>query len=74
MIDGDLAYGRDSLVKKLTDAADHERLEPLLAWGKPMLLDTNYQAGESGSEPPPQLAELRAALIEEYPPVGPIFA
>jgi 5-methylthioadenosine/S-adenosylhomocysteine deaminase len=74
MIDGDLAYGRDSLVKKLTDSADHDRLEPLLAWGKPMLLDTNYQAGEPGSEPPPQLAELRAALIEEYPPVGPIFA
>jgi 5-methylthioadenosine/S-adenosylhomocysteine deaminase len=74
MIDGDLAYGRDTLVRKLTDSGDHDRLEPLLAWGKPMLLDTSYRAGEQDSEAPPQLSALRAALIEEYPPVGPIFA
>ena len=73
MIDGDLAYGRDSWITQLAAPDDRERLQPLLAWGKPMLLDTSYSAGQA-DEPPPTLAELRAALIDEYPPVGPIFA
>jgi hypothetical protein len=39
-----------------------------------MLLDTSYRAGEQEGEAPPQLSALRTALIQEYPPVGPIFA
>jgi hypothetical protein len=38
-----------------------------------MLLDTSYVAGAADEEPP-RLSELRAALIAEYPQVGPILA
>jgi hypothetical protein len=38
-----------------------------------VLLDTSYTAEEADQEQPP-LAQLRADLIAEYPPVGPIFA
>jgi hypothetical protein len=38
-----------------------------------MLLDTSYTAAASDEEQP-RLSELRAALIAEYPQVGPIFA
>ena len=47
MIDGDLPYGRADWLEALTDPADRERLEPLIAWGKRMLLDT------SPPRPPP---------------------
>jgi 5-methylthioadenosine/S-adenosylhomocysteine deaminase len=73
MIDGDLAYGRADWLGELTDAADRERLEPLIAWGKPVLLDASYTASTADGEAP-RLAELRAALIKEYPQVGPILA
>jgi hypothetical protein len=54
--------------------ADHvTRLEPLLAWGKQMLLDTSY-AVRPGQDPPPTLAQLRQSLIAKYPQVGSIFA
>jgi 5-methylthioadenosine/S-adenosylhomocysteine deaminase len=72
MIGGNLVYGRADWLPGLSPDADPERLEPLLAWGKPMLLDTSYTAAEVDEEPP-RLSELRAALIEEYPQVGPIF-
>ncbi len=49
------------------------RLEPRLAWGKPMLLDTSYTAAESPDEQL-RLSKFRSALIDEYPQVGPIFA
>jgi 5-methylthioadenosine/S-adenosylhomocysteine deaminase len=73
MIDGDLAYGRADWMTDLVAESDHERLESVIAWGKPMLLDTSYTAEPSDEEQPP-LATLRADLITEYPPVGPIFA
>jgi 5-methylthioadenosine/S-adenosylhomocysteine deaminase len=73
MIDGDLAYGRADWMTKLTADADHERLEPLIAWGQPMLLDASYTAGETDKDIP-KLSKLRADLIKAYPPVGPIFA
>jgi 5-methylthioadenosine/S-adenosylhomocysteine deaminase len=73
MIDGDLAYGRADWMATLIDASDHDRLELLNAWGKPMLLDTSYRASPR-PDPPPTLAELRDQLIKEYPQVGPIFA
>ncbi len=74
MIDGDLAYGRADWLEKLTDSADTELLEPLIAWGKRMLLDTTYRAGETDGDALPRLAKLREDLIREYPQVGPIFA
>jgi 5-methylthioadenosine/S-adenosylhomocysteine deaminase len=75
MIDGDLAYGRETRVRELAGDADVERLEPVIAWGKPMLLDTSYRAAASDDdEPLPSLGALRDALIGQYPQVGPIFA
>ena len=71
-IGGDLSYGRaDWITAVAPDAA--ERLEGVVAWGRQMLLDTAYTVGPPG-ETPPTLAELRAALIANYPPLGPIFA
>jgi cytosine/adenosine deaminase-related metal-dependent hydrolase len=73
MIDGDLSYGRSDWLEELAEPDDRERLEPQIAWGKPMSLDTSY-AVRVGDEENPTLTELRAALINEYPQVGPIFA
>lgn len=74
MVDGDLAYGRQDWMLGLTKEADHERLEPLIAWGQEMRLDASYTAGEAPKQEVPKLSQLRADLIKEYPPVGPIFA
>jgi len=73
MIGGKLVYGRAEWMPGLGAFVDLERVEPLIAWGKPMLLDTSYTAAVSDEEQP-RLSELRAALIAEYPQVGPIFA
>jgi 5-methylthioadenosine/S-adenosylhomocysteine deaminase len=73
MIGGNLVYGRADWLAALSPEADQGRLEPLLAWGTPMLLDTSYTAAEDSDEQP-RLSELRSALIAEYPQVGPIFA
>lgn len=72
-IDGDLAYGRADWLSDLADPAQADGLEPLIAWGKRMLLDTSY-AARPGSPASPRLAKLRADLIEHYPQLGPIFA
>jgi 5-methylthioadenosine/S-adenosylhomocysteine deaminase len=72
-IGGDLAYGRADWVSTLADPSDTDRLEPVIAWGREMLLDTSYTA-ETATETPPTLAELRTALVDAYPRVGPIFA
>ncbi len=74
MVDGDLAYGNADWLTALADPADKDRLEPVLAWGKPMLLDTSYRVRPSGAEKPPTLGQLQTALIAQYPQVGPIFA
>jgi cytosine/adenosine deaminase-related metal-dependent hydrolase len=77
ILGGDVAYGRASWVRTLAGvargAADPGRTEALVAWGKHVLVDTSYSVRTPGAEPP-RLAELRARLIERYPPVGPIFA
>jgi 5-methylthioadenosine/S-adenosylhomocysteine deaminase len=73
MIGGKLVYGHAQWMPALGAFVDQERVEPLIAWGKPMLLDTSYTAAASDEEQP-RLSELRAALIAEYPQVGPIFA
>ena len=64
MIDGDLTYGRADLMRELAGAIAGARVEPLLAWGKPMLLDTSYMVKPDGTQAP-TLAELRAQLIGE---------
>jgi 5-methylthioadenosine/S-adenosylhomocysteine deaminase len=76
LIGGDLVYGRADLLSSLADPADAgraARLEPLRAWGKPMLLDTRYRAGAAAADEP-RFADVRAALITQYPQVGPVFA
>ena len=73
MIDGDLAYGSETRMRKLADPDRQDGLELQIAWGKRMLLDTSYQA-HPGPEAVPKLSELRAELIEHYKPIGPIFA
>jgi 5-methylthioadenosine/S-adenosylhomocysteine deaminase len=72
MIGGDLSYGRSDWMLALADPADHARLQPLIAWGQPMLLDTGF-AAHTAQTPAPTLADLRAELIAQYPQVGPIF-
>ena len=72
MIGGDIPYGRADWVQALTAPEQHEKLEALIAWGQPMLLDTSFAAIPQGI--PPRLEELRAELIKNYPQVGPIFA
>jgi 5-methylthioadenosine/S-adenosylhomocysteine deaminase len=71
MIGGDIPYGRADWIQDLTPADQHQRLEALIAWGQPMLLDTSFAAIPQGI--PPTLEELRAELIKNYPQVGPIF-
>jgi hypothetical protein len=71
MIGGDLAYGRADWMQALSDPGEHARLQPLIAWGQPMLLDTGYAMHQRG--PSPTLADLRRELIAAYPQVGPIF-
>jgi 5-methylthioadenosine/S-adenosylhomocysteine deaminase len=72
MIGGNLVYGRADWLSALSPSGQ-DQIEPLLAWGKPMILDTSYAAAAAADEQP-RLSELRSALIAEYPQVGPIFA
>jgi cytosine/adenosine deaminase-related metal-dependent hydrolase len=73
MIGGDVAYGRADLVEAVVGKDLAAGYEPQLAWGKPMLLDNSYVA-HPGAQRMPKLGELRAALINAYPQVGPIYA
>jgi len=73
MIDGDIAYGRADWIETLADPQDRERLEPLIAWGRRMQLDSSYTVREPKGEQP-KLEQLRGDLIAAYPQVGPIFA
>ena len=70
VIGGDVAYGRSDWMAALAGPAE---LEPVLAWGKRMALDLSYSVSAS-DQPPPRLAELRAALLGRDPEAGPIFA
>jgi 5-methylthioadenosine/S-adenosylhomocysteine deaminase len=69
-IGGDLAYGRADWTQSL--AAPGET-EDLIAWGKPMVMDTSYVARPAGTSSP-RMRELRARLLDRYPQTGPIFA
>jgi len=48
-------------------------LESVVAWGRPMAVDTRYSL-LAPDQPPPRLEALRAELIARYPQVGPIWA
>ncbi len=73
MIGGDVVYGRADWVTLVSTPADYE---PVIAWGRPMLLDTRFGSPEDAGVdgPPRRLAEMRAKLIARYPAVGPVFA
>jgi cytosine/adenosine deaminase-related metal-dependent hydrolase len=73
LIGGDLTYGRADWVQTLAHDPADPNLEPVVAWGRPMLLDTSYQ-GQPDKGLTPRLAQLRADLTSAYPPVGPIWA
>ncbi|MDQ6617860.1 MAG: amidohydrolase family protein [Actinomycetota bacterium] len=66
-VNGSPAYGRADWLVTIDPArlepatATEPAPEPVLAWGRPMLLSA-------------PLTDLRAALIAEYPQTGPIFA
>jgi 5-methylthioadenosine/S-adenosylhomocysteine deaminase len=71
-VGGDLAYGRTDWVGDVVDAAAYE---PLVAWGKQMLLDTSFKAAGAGTAVNPgNLAEIRKKLLGRFPQTGPIFA
>jgi 5-methylthioadenosine/S-adenosylhomocysteine deaminase len=72
-INGDLVYGRPDWIAQMVGNDAVAELETLLAWGKPMLLDTRYVVNAIEA-PRPRLATLRSELIASYPQVGPIFA
>jgi 5-methylthioadenosine/S-adenosylhomocysteine deaminase len=71
-IAGDLAYGRREWIERLGPAELVAQCERVIAWGKPMLLDTSYAV--LPHDPPPRLAALRDQLISGFPNLGPIFA
>jgi cytosine/adenosine deaminase-related metal-dependent hydrolase len=73
-IGGDIAYGRSDWVQTLVADPSSVRLEPVIAWGRRMLLDTTFHAGPAAGTPAPTLASVRAALTATYPPVGPVWA
>jgi len=73
MIGGDVAYGRDDWVSQLAADPKDPNLEPVIAWGRRMLLDTSFEV-TPGTDPTPRLATLRSSLTSVYPPVGPIWA
>jgi 5-methylthioadenosine/S-adenosylhomocysteine deaminase len=70
-IDGNLVYGRPDWLQRLAGPA--AEVEDVVAWGKPMALDTTFAARATGG-PPPRLAEIRSRLLARYPQSGPIFA
>jgi cytosine/adenosine deaminase-related metal-dependent hydrolase len=68
-IGGDLAYGRADWIQSLAAPAEKE---DLIAWGKPMAMDTSYVAAATTISP--RLRDLREGLLDRYPQTGPIFA
>lgn len=71
-IGGDITYARMDWFDTLSGGASGGAIEDLVAWGKPMRLDTGFQS--PANAPSPSLTEIRALLTSAYPPVGPIFA
>jgi 5-methylthioadenosine/S-adenosylhomocysteine deaminase len=72
-IGGDVAYARQDWMARLLTDADVVALESVVAWGRPMSVDTRYSLVAPDS-PPPRLQDLRAALIARFAQTGPIWA
>jgi 5-methylthioadenosine/S-adenosylhomocysteine deaminase len=72
-IGGDVAYARPDWLAELVGPERTADVEGVVAWGRPMAVDTRYSVLASDA-PPPRLADLRAALIARYPQTGPIWA
>jgi 5-methylthioadenosine/S-adenosylhomocysteine deaminase len=70
-IGGNLVYGRRDWITDL--GGGQGEIEPVLAWGKEMAMDTSYSVLATGGAPP-RLADLRSRLLERYSRTGPIFA
>jgi hypothetical protein len=70
LIDGFLVYGRADWMDAL---APDPGLEPVIAWGRPMKLDTSFAVRASGA-PPVRLADVRRRLLGRYLQTGPLFA
>jgi cytosine/adenosine deaminase-related metal-dependent hydrolase len=69
-IGGDVTYARADWFGELSASATSSTIQDLIAWGKPMRLDTGFQGGADV----PSLSAVRAQLTGAYPAVGPIFA
>jgi 5-methylthioadenosine/S-adenosylhomocysteine deaminase len=67
LIDGQLCYGRSDWVEKLAHNPTDPTLEPVLAWGRPMLLNTSLRSDPTTPEAA-NLNQLRSALTAAYPP------
>lgn len=73
LIGGNIVYGRTDWTHHLAADPTHSILEPVIAWGRKMLLDTSYR-GQQDDSPTPRLQQLRADLVNAYPHLGPIWA
>ena len=74
IIGGDIAYSRKDWITSQPPLASIETYEEVVAWGRPMMIDTGYTARATGAARPPTLTKLRANLTSRYPQTGPIFA
>ncbi|MGZ4737653.1 MAG: amidohydrolase family protein [Ilumatobacteraceae bacterium] len=71
MIGGDITFARSEWI----DQNAATQYEPVIAWGRPMSIDTRFGSPEQTPDGPPRrLADIRRQLINRYPAVGPIFA
>lgn len=74
IIGGDIAYSRKDWIRSQPPLVSSETYEEVVAWGRPMMIDTGYTARATGAARPPTLTKLRANLTSRYPQTGPIFA
>jgi hypothetical protein len=72
-IGGDIAYARRDWMATLLAETEQSALESVIAWGRPMSVDTRYSLTVPDA-PPPKLEALRATLIARFPQTGPIWA
>ena len=72
-IGGDVAYARSDWMATLLGDDALSDLESVVAWGRPMAVDTRYSLSAPDASPP-RLEQLRSELIARLPQVGPIWA
>lgn len=72
-IGGDVAYARRDWMAALLGEEAASEVESVVAWGRPMAVDTRYSLFAPDASPP-RLEQLRLELIARYPQVGPIWA